>query len=770
MANNIKGITVEFSADTKKLDKALNGIKRETKSIDTQLRDVNNALKFNPGNTQLLAQKTQLLDQRVQSTAKSLETLKQKQAALDDDPAVDKTSAEYMSLQREIITTESKLKHFNGELIKTRAEASKLGKASKTFDAWSKKLDTASQKMRGLSTAAAGVSAALLGSAYKAGTYADDLNTLSKVTGISTQDLQKYGAAADLVDVSVESIAKSQKVLKKNMLGALDGTNDQAQYFKELGVEITNADGSMRDAGDVWDDTIKALGKMENETQRDAYAMALMGKSATDLNPLIADGGVTYEKVAKLLENTNLSFIDQETLDQANEFNDQVDTIKLVVLQLVRTVGSKIAGALVPAITTIQEKVASLAKVLSGLSGKQLAGITGVAAAIAGIAPALLVASKAAAGLSKITGGLSKIIEKGGKLGKVLGFLSANPFILIAAAVVALLAVLSKLGVTGKDVEKFFKNLTDKLTKLAPVITDKVVAGINALVKMLPTMLPALVNGAVTLFTGIVQAVPQVLPQLLVAIANLVGAVIKQLPTLAVNLLSAAVELFKAFVKAIPEVVTALALELPKIGKEVKNYITGDLKDKITEALKSVPGWFGKAFGNAWETIKDKFDGWGEFWGGLWEKVKKKFGSIGKSIGGAISTALKNGVNAMIGKIEGIINRAIDRINSAIDWVNKYKPGKDFKHVGHVDLPRLARGGIVDAATIAMIGEGRSPEAVVPLDKLWSQMEKMNAQQAAGSNVVINVTAAPGMDVNELAAAVERRLIDAQKRRRLAWA
>lgn len=770
MANNIKGITVEFSADTKKLDKALNGIKRETKSIDTQLRDVNNALKFNPGNTQLLAQKTQLLDQRVQSTAKSLETLKQKQAALDDDPAVDKTSADYMALQREIITTESKLKHFNNELIKTRAEASKLGKASKTFDAWSKKLDTASQKMRGLSTAAAGVSAALLGSAYKAGTYADDLNTLSKVTGIGTQDLQKYGAAADLVDVSVESIAKSQQKLKKNMLGALDGTNDQAQYFKELGVEITNADGSMRDAGDVWDDTIKALGKMENETQRDAYAMALMGKSATDLNPLIADGGVTYEKVAKLLDSTNLSFIDQETLDQANEFNDQIDTIKLVVLQLVRTVGSKIAGALVPAITTIQEKVASLAKVLSGLSGKQLAGITGVAAAIAGIAPALLVASKAAAGLSKITGGLSKIIEKGGKLGKVLGFLSANPFILIAAAVVALLAVLSKLGVTGKDVEKFFKNLTDKLTKLAPVITDKVVAGINALVKMLPTMLPALVNGAVTLFTGIVQAVPQILPQLLVAIANLVGAVIKQLPTLAVNLLSAAVELFKAFVKAIPEVVTALALELPKIGKEVKNYITGDLKDKITEALKSVPGWFGKAFGNAWETVKDKFDGWGEFWGGLWEKVKKKFGSIGKSIGGAISTALKSGVNAMIGKIENIINLAIDRINSAIDWVNKYKPGKDFKHVGHVDLPELASGGIVNAATVALIGEGRSPEAVVPLDKLWAQMEKMNAQQAAGSNVVINVTAAPGMDVNELAAAVERRLIDAQKRRRLAWA
>lgn len=770
MANNIKGITVEFSADTKKLDKALNGIKRETKSIDTQLRDVNNALKFNPGNTQLLAQKTQLLDQRVQSTAKSLQTLKEKQAALDDDPAVDKTSADYMALQREIITTESKLKHFNNELIKTRAEASKLGKASKTFDAWSKKLGTASQKMRGLSTAAAGVSAALLGSAYNAGTYADDINTLSKVTGISTQDLQKYGAAADLVDVSVESIAKTQQKLKKNMLGALDGTNDQAQYFKELGVEITNADGSMRDAGDVWDDTIKALGKMENETQRDAYAMALMGKSATDLNPLIADGGVTYEKVAKLLDSTNLSFIDQETLDQANEFNDQIDTIKLVVLQLVRTVGSKIAGALVPAITTIQEKVASLAKVLSGLSGKQLAGITGVAAAIAGIAPALLVASKAAAGLSKITGGLSKIIAKGGKLAKVFSFLGANPFVLVIAGVVALLAVLSKLGVTGKDVEKFFKNLTDKVTKLVPVITDKLVKGLQSILTMLPTLLPAFVNGAVALFTAFVSAIPVILPDLLTAVKSLITAVINTLPTLAVSLLNAAITLFKAFVNAIPEVIKALAKALPDIGKAVKDYITTDFKDTITDALKAVPGWFGSAFKKAWSAIKDKFDGWSEFWSGLWDKVKNKFGNIGKALGGAISTSLKSGVNAMIGKIENIINLAIDRINSAIDWVNKYKPGKDFKHVSHVDLPELASGGIVNAATVALIGEGRSPEAVVPLDKLWAQMEKMNAQQAAGSNVVINVTAAPGMDVNELAAAVERRLIDAQKRRRLAWA
>lgn len=770
MAGTIKGITISFSADTKELDKALNSIKKETKDIDARLKDVNSALKFNPGNVELLAQKEQLLGQKVDATAKSLETLKQKQAELDKDPSVDKTSAEYMDLRREIVTTESKLKTFNSQLVKARAEASKLGRASRTFDTWSKKLDAASRKMRGLSTAAAGVSAALVGSAYSAGVWADEVNTLSKTTGIGTEDLQKYSAAADLVDVSVEAIAKSQKVLKKNMLGALDGTNDQAQYFKELGVEITNADGSMRDASDVWDDTIIALGKMENETQRDAYAMALMGKSATDLNPLIEDGGETYAKVAKMLDNTPLAFVDQETLDQANAFNDQIDTIKLVVTQLIRTVGSKIAGALLPFMTSLQEKITAISQALAKVNGKTLAGIVGVSTALAGLAPALLVASKVSGVLSKITGGLSKVIAKGGKLAKVLLFFKANPFVLVIAGVVALVAALTKLGVTGKDIEKFFKDLTDKLTKLAPVITDKVVAGINALVKMLPTMLPALVNGAVTLFTGIVQAVPQILPQLLAAVANLIGAVIKELPTLAVNLLSAAVELFKAFVKAIPEVVKTLAVELPKIGAAVRKYIGGAFKTAVTNALKAVPGWFGSAFGKAWAAIKSKFNGWSEFWAGLWGKVKAKFTGLGKAIGGAMTTAIKNGINAVIGKVEAIVNKAIDRINSAIDWVNKYKPGKDFQHVNHVELQRLASGGIVDKATIAMIGEGRSAEAVVPLDKLWAQMEKMNAQQPATGNVVINVQAAPGMDVNELAAAVERRLIEATKRRSEVWA
>ena len=116
LGKNIKGITIEFQGDTTKLGKAITEADKKTKSLDSQLKAVNRSLKFNPGNTELLAQKQQLLGKKVEETKNKLTALKDAQAKLDDDPAVDKTSQDYMELRREIIETESKLNHFEQQL------------------------------------------------------------------------------------------------------------------------------------------------------------------------------------------------------------------------------------------------------------------------------------------------------------------------------------------------------------------------------------------------------------------------------------------------------------------------------------------------------------------------------------------------------------------------------------------------------------------------------------------------------------------------------
>lgn len=471
---SIKGITISFAGDTTKLDKALRQINNETKSLDKELRQVDKALKFNPTSLELWRQKQELLTQKLNETKNKLDVLKQVQAQMDAN-GVDKNSEEYRKLQREIIETESKVKTFEAQLkqignINLRATAEQ-------FKQWGSSIEQAGQKMKGLSAAGAAVVGSLGAISYKAGQNADDLNTMSKVYGIGTKELQKYKTAADLVDVSVETIAKSHVKLEKSMYSAKDGSGKMAEAFDALGINIKNADGTLRSSDDVWQDTIKALGKMENETERDAVAMQLMGKSASELNPLIEDGGETYARVAETMSKYNLDFVDQETLDKANQFNDQLDTMKAIGSVALQSVGSQLAAVLVPALEKMVTWVGKLANWLSKLDPKLLAVIGAVAAFVAAIAPALIVIGKMATGV----GAILKVVAV---LGPAIAGIGTTllPIIAIVAAVIAI----------GVLLYKNWDTIKAKAIQLAQVVKAKFVeikTGITSTINTVKTYL-----------------------------------------------------------------------------------------------------------------------------------------------------------------------------------------------------------------------------------------------------------------------------------------
>ena len=402
----IKGITIVFNGETTKLDKALRNIDKEVRSTTKELRNIDRALKFNPTNLDLWKQKQTLLNKQVQETGERLKVLQQAQAKLDAD-GVDKESAEYMKLQREIIETESKLKHFQGELKKVGNV--KLKVLSEQFKQAGEKMTAAGEAMRGPSAAGAATVAALGALAVKSGRTADDINTLSKVTGISTKNLQQYAIAADLVDVSVDAIAKSQKKLVKSMDSARSGQKNQVKAFDELGVSVTNADGSLRDSEEVFQDVITALGGIENESDRAALAQTIFGKSAAELNPLIEDQGETYKRVSDTLKKYGLDFVDQETLDKANEFNDQIDTIKVIATAAMSTIGAQLAGYLAPALAKVVDFVGQIAQWLSTLSPEVLTVIGVIGGVLAVFAPILIVVGKLAFAISQITGLMSTL-------------------------------------------------------------------------------------------------------------------------------------------------------------------------------------------------------------------------------------------------------------------------------------------------------------------------------------------------------------------------
>ena len=144
--------------------------------------------------------------------------------------------------------------------------------------------------MVAIGTAAVAAGKALIDMTVNTAAYADEMLTQSSITGMSVERLQAYSYAADLVDVSLETMTGSMAKNVKSMSNAADGGNEFSKAYDRLGVSVTNADGSLRNSEDVYWDAIDALGQVANETERDALAMQLFGKSAQDLNPLIAQG------------------------------------------------------------------------------------------------------------------------------------------------------------------------------------------------------------------------------------------------------------------------------------------------------------------------------------------------------------------------------------------------------------------------------------------------------------------------------------------------
>ncbi|HEW4614603.1 TPA: hypothetical protein V0G00_001613 [Streptococcus pneumoniae] len=135
----------------------------------------------------------------------------------------------------------------------------------------------------------------------------------------------------------------------------------------------------------------------------------------------------------------------------------------------------------------------------------------------------------------------------------------------------------------------------------------------------------------------------------------------------------------------------------------------------VTSVLVNVSSWFGNMFTSAYNAVKNAFSSIGGFFSGVWSTVQSIFVNAGQKVGSAVGGAFKSAVNAVLGTIENVVNDFIGMINGVLGVVRNL-PGLGWVgSVSTVSLPRLARGGIVDSPTIAMIGEA-GKEAVVPLE------------------------------------------------------
>lgn len=781
IGNKVKGITIEFNGDTTKLGKAIKDIDSNTRSLDKDLKAVDRALKFNPTNTELLAQKQKLLGDKVNETKTKLDALKAAQAKLDDDPAVDNTSKDYMELQREIIETESKLNHFKGEAEKlanvkmtalgkqfeqvggkmkgvgdsmTRnvsaplagvgaaavkigldfdAEMSKVaaiaGATGKDFDAlrnkaremgsktkfsateagqgleymamagWGTKdmldgiepvLNLAAASGEDLGTTSDIVTDAMTAFGLKAkdaGHFADVLAQASSnantnvgmmgetfkyaapVAGALGYSIEDVGLGIGLMANSGIKASNAGTALRSIMTRLASPTKQSATAMEQLGLSLTNSDGSMKSFRDIMIECREKMAGM-NEEQKTQIAANLAGKNAmSGFLAIVNASDKDFDKLANSIDNCD-GATDRMSATMMNNTKGGITTM----ISALQNAAIAISDVLSPWITKLAMKVEELANKFSNLSPQAQKAIIMFAGLVAAMGPILSIGGRLLIGIGMMMQNGAAIIGLFGKIGgafKALGaVLSANPWVLITAAAIAAIVLIYK---NWDKIKEFFAKLWEAIKVVAKAAWDRIKA----------------------MFKAVFEAIKLVITTYINIWKKIITTVFNFLKTYFTTIFNAYKKIFK----------TAFNIIKDYIVTPIKN-----AKDKVTEIIGG---------------LKDKFS---EIFDSIKQKAADKFKAIKDAIIGPIKTA-RDKVKEIIDKIKGFFDFDFKLPHIKLPHFSVQPPGWQLGDllqgvIPSLDIDWYAKGGIFRSPRVVGVGE-KGPEAVLPISRLESMMVSM---------------------------------------------
>lgn len=648
----------------KEFKKALSEINQSFKVLGSEMKLVSSQFDKNDQSVEALTARNTVLNKEIEAQKQKIETLKKalENAATSFGENDRRTQAWQIQLnnaeaalndmERELQQNNDALDRAAGEFDDAEKQADDFGDevedAGKQSDDAGGKFEKlgAVCKAAGVAIAAAfaAVSAAavaagkaLVDMAVECAAYADTVLTESTVTGIATDKLQEYMYAAELVDVSTETLTKSMAKQIKSMKSATDGSKTMVAAYDALGVSVTDANGNMRDSDTVYWELIDALSKVENETERDALAMTILGKSAQELNPLIEAGAQRMQELGEEARNAGY-VLSEDMLAAYGALDDNLQylkvnaegaknalgTVLLPVLTELSGTGvellaeftkgisdangdigkmSDVIGEILPkALDAVMEYVPELLEVIASIVGALGQAIIDNLPVIVESASQIILSilNGLIAGLPQITNGALQLV-----LALVSGILSNLPMLIETAAQVivtiatGLATALPTLVPTLVEVVvQMCQTLVDNLPLILDAALQLITGLAQGILEALPVVieaLPQIIDGIVTFFldsipqiidtgiqllTSLVEALPQIITAIVAAIPKIIDNIISAVLSAIPQIIQAGIDLLIALVRALPQIITTIVQAIPQIISGIVNALIGNI-DKI---------------------------------------------------------------------------------------------------------------------------------------------------------------------------------------------
>lgn len=725
MAGNIKGIIVEIGGDTSGLQNALKKVNSATASLSKELKGINTMLKLDPKNTELLAQKQTVLRQKINETTKQLNLLKDAQKQYIESGG-DLNSDKYRNLQREIIKTENELKNL-------KIESSNWTQASKSLSELSTKMTNFGDKVTDVGKKVSVLSAAV-GSLFVAGTkYNADMEKY-------TTAFKTFLGSAEEAESVIENIKKQSEtspfetadLIKSNQMLITTGENaeDAQKTISALADAIALTGGGndelTRMASNL--QQIKNAGKATSmDIRQFAYAgidvYGVLSKYTGKTTEEIKKMDITYEDLSKALQ--------ESAKEGGKYFNGQAqmaETLSGQVSKLKKTfkdLTGELSKSLYPTIKKITDRLQNFVDWFKRLDDRTKAIIAKIGVVITALGPALVILGKIISTGGKVFGTLSKLSSIIAKVSASSGGLSgaisalAGPVGIIIAAIAALTAAFIYFFNTNSE---FHDKVINVWNGICEMFTNQVMPIIQQLWEKISTVIKQIIDIAMDLWEKLQPIVLEMLNWMLDFWENTLKDIVMQVIEFVAKLYEFQAEIYSKFI--LPIMKFLLDTLWPVIEWVLKNVI---------ERTQGVMEHIGKVIGSVMGILNGIIDFISGVFSGDWEKAW-----------GGIVKIFENLMGGLWELVKWPLNQIIDGLNTFINGINKVQipdwvPNVGGKGLNIPNIPRLAKGGIVDQATIAMIGEGKSAEAVIPLDRTLTKYMAEAMKEAGGTrNITLN--------------------------------
>ena len=568
--STIRGLTIEIGGDTTKLGKALQDVEKKSRDLSTELQDINKRLKFDPKNTELLAQKQKVLKEAVETTAAKLKTLKEAEKQVQKQFKAGKVSEEQVrALQREIHETKGKMDAYKKEAKNAAKQTDKLadaaGKAEKSSGGLGKALASAAKTGLAAIGAAAGAAVAgLTAAAEESREYRTEMGKLNAAFSASGHNADTATAAYEKLygvigetDQSVEAaqqialLADSEKDVAKwaglasGVIGKFGDALQPETFFEaanetlKLG-EATGAYTQMLEGcGMSVEDFNAGLAACKTESQKQAYMLSVTEKA-------LGEAGKAYEA-----NNAEIIRSNQATTEWMNALSGVGAAVEPVLTDI-KLLGASLLSELVPGVQAVSEAFRGM------LSGDEGAAAQ-LGTALSGI----------------ITQLLTKVTEL------------APTLLNVATSLISTLTT-SLIGMLPMLLECLLSMATQVITSIATVLPQIVQAVVQVVPKLITALLdnlPALLDAAITLLMALVQAVPTIVVALAEALPSIINQIVASLTQNINTVLNAAITLLMAIIQALPTILRALTGALPKVIRTIVNFLVNNIDTLVDAAI-----------------------------------------------------------------------------------------------------------------------------------------------------------------------------------------